>query len=207
MFKQDLLLRQINQLAQATMRIAGLVRRNQLPEARVELDAAGRMFLGLDVTTFEALSDEDLVALSTVEGQVDGTKCLAMAELLRLAALIGESEGVDGNARRVRALDLLLVGWLNDPELRDERIDRMITGLEFQTRQGRAEALTDRVVRWARASRRLPLVEDLVFEGNAPESALWELARLSDEELAEGGLPRAELQTALADLAARSSSQ
>ncbi|MCP4806540.1 MAG: hypothetical protein GY884_14465 [Proteobacteria bacterium] len=207
MFRQDMLVRQITQLAEATMRVAGLVRRSQLAKAHMELDAAGRMFLGLDVAHLEALSDDDLVAFSTIEGQVDGTKCLQMAELLRLAAVLGESEGQDGNARRTRALDLLLVGWLNDPNLRDERIDRMISGLEFQTRMGRPEGLTDRVVRWARASRRLPLVEDLVFEGNAPEAALWELAALTDDELVEGGLPRTELQTALADLSARSSSQ
>lgn len=189
------------------MRVAGLLRKKQLPEARIELDAAGRMILGLDVRHLEALSDEDLVAFSTIDGQVDGTKCLAMAELFRLAALLGEADGQAGGPRRMRALDLLLVGWLNDPGLRDERIDRMLSGLEFQTRGGRPPELTARVVRWARASRRLALVEDLVFEGSAPEAALWELAALTDDELQDGGLPRAELQTALADLSARSSSQ
>lgn len=203
MFRQDFLLRQIHALAQATMRVAGLVRKSQLPEARVELDAAGKTLLGLDMGAIEALSDEDLVAFAANDGQLDGSRLYAMAELLRLSALVVEADGGAGHGRRVRALDLLLVGWLGDPSLREERVDQLIRGLEFQTRSERPGTLTERVVAWARRSRQLPLVEDLVFEGSAPEGALWELAALSDEELKEGGLPRAELEQALSELATR----
>ena len=202
MFRQDFLLRQINALAEATMRVAGLVRKGRLPEARIELDVAGKTLLGLDVGAIEALSDEDLVSFASPDGQLDGSRLLAMAELLRLSALVAEAGGAEGHGRRVRALDLLLVGWLGDPTLRHDLVDALIRGLEFQTRRDRPALLTERVVAWARKSHQLALVEDLVFEGSAPETALWALAALSDEELEAGGLPREELEQALSELSA-----
>jgi len=203
MFRQDFLLRQINALAEATARIAGLVRKKRLPEARVELDVAGKTLLGLDVGALEALSDDDLVAFCSTDGQLDGSRMYAMAELVRLSALVVEADGQDGKQRRVRALDLLLVGWLGDPTLRHQKVDQLIRGLEFQTRGDRPRLLTDRIVEWATKTRQLALVEDLVFEGSAPEGALWALAALTDEELAKGGLPRIELEAALSELATR----
>ncbi len=215
MLKQDYILRLVAQLARA---VAGLVARvkSESPEAvEQDLDAVLRELSGLGFDLLDGLSLEALLAVLDAGGERDPARCLAIAELSALRAELDEraGRGEAALARRVTAATLFLEAFLafrhEALAASEARLESLLATLadyelpaptllrllRFRAAQGRFAAAED--VLFELLERGLGGVE-LVAEGRAFYTAL--LAR-SDDELAAGRLPRAEVREGLAALA------
>lgn len=217
-YRQDYILRMIDQLTAVILRIAGFRREGDDEAALAATSGAVGRLTGLSPSLVHALSEEDLVNLLTARGAVDAGRALAVAELLREEAAIYADQGNEAESypRDLKALRLYLEVL---PEIRDagrgeppglaEVIERL-EGYELPpATEARLSAHFEASGHFARAEEALRARLDPAD----PDPALLDRLRAfyqrllarPDAELAAGCLPRAEVREALAALPAESS--
>lgn len=208
---QDYILRMIQQLSGFLIRVLRLREEGEYEAALTELtDAYGRI-AGLPATLVHALSEEDLIAMLRSQGRLDPERCFALAELLREEALVYDDLGNEQESapRFLKALRLYLEAFEEPADLPAEMevsgleqvIDRLgdqpLPGptrrrlIEYLVMTGRFDR-AENVLLWALE---LP---DPAGELRREAIAFYELLlRKPDGELAEGGLPREEVEAGL----------
>jgi hypothetical protein len=136
MYQRDYLLRMIQMLAQVIARVLGQKDRKSIEEALLEIDRAGKMYVGLDSGMISSFSDEDLITLFHTGGSFDTTKCLALAELQYAEAQILELHHDDPDCRRKyqRSLHFFLAAVTEDRDisvqLYNDKIDDLLKKLD-----------------------------------------------------------------------------
>lgn len=206
MFKDDYIMRIIEQLIQALHQILRLKTERRFDEAEVVISRTGRLLLGCDMALLRGLSDEDIVALLKRPDPFDIGAYLVAAELLREQ---GEIDGLRGGPDEsyhcyLKSLGLYLESFTIAPEACSEEYAAKVAFLIDQLapyvlpahiqrklmaylegRGGFAQA-EDALFRWAQTG-----------DPAAREYGSAFYARLRarpDGDLARGGLPRAEME-------------
>jgi tetratricopeptide (TPR) repeat protein len=110
MFREDYILRLIEQVTAAIGEILGLKRLGRYPEALAEVDRALGRFLGLNLSLVSALPAAELVALTRWGEKLDVGKLVVLADLLQAEGDIYAAQGQNAQAATsfLKALELLL---------------------------------------------------------------------------------------------------
>ena len=209
MFRNDYILREIEQLVQFIVRLFRLDAR-QMEELEGDVDKAARQFTGLKFDTLKALPADQLLALFKPGDRLDVTKAFSSAMLLAREAetrarLTGDP--VDAPIQLAKAV-ILFNECLAEP---DEKIRRHAIA--------EVEHFLPRLLDYEWASTDLVRYYELTGEFGKAEDALFDLLRRvgsetvefglafydrllekSDTELAAGNLPREEILEAISQL-------
>ncbi len=211
MFQRDYMMRMIQQMTEAIAAVIGLRQRKEHQEALEAIDELLDRKLRLKASLVHALSEEDLIAMLTTNGVADTVSLEAIARLLREAGDIHDEkrEELEALARWMKALSLnlrlSLIGAepvIADP---DEEAALLLDRLAAYELPARAKQL---LMSWHEQRGRFDQAEnwlhELLEDGDMrqEEAAAFynRLLLASDDKLAAGGLPRAEVESGLADL-------
>lgn len=208
MFSEDYIQRMIRAAAIVMARILGFKRAGQYDQALQEIDQALEQLLGLPHNIIYAMDDDSLLALFSNQGELDTDRLWVVADLFKengdLVAQkknLGESRG-----HYLRALTLYLEGALNGsseylPEPQDKitglleplggvelplkTLDSLFYYFEQVGNYARAEWALDKLLE-------IPAFRD---EFQDEKGAFYRrLLEKTDEELAHGGMSRAEVE-------------
>jgi len=219
MIRRDYLMRMIEQCLQALTRSQRLVQEGASEQARQELDQAIRELAGLDLAQISQLSEAELLGL-LLQGeptQILRQKCMLLVALLRQAAEIFSVQGklAESRACVLKGLNLQLEMLLReDPFEMPEfvpRVEAMVNAYGNEPLPLRTNAALmqhyERVGLFAKAEDVLfNLLNDTTAPPGLKEFGLQfyeRLLRQSDQALDAGSLPRAEVESGLAELRAR----
>ncbi len=110
MFREDYVLRMIEQAVTAVTAILGLTRLERYPEALAEVDAALRRLLGLHLSLVTALPAAELVPMLRWGEKLDIGKLVVLAELLQAEGdiYVAQHQAGEAQARYLKALELVL---------------------------------------------------------------------------------------------------
>jgi tetratricopeptide (TPR) repeat protein len=110
MFREDYVLRMIEQATAVVTAILGLTRLERYPEALAEVDRSLQRFLGLNQSLVTALSASELVAMIRWGDRLDIGKLVVLAELLQAEGDIyaAQQQPPEAQARYLKAVELLL---------------------------------------------------------------------------------------------------
>jgi tetratricopeptide (TPR) repeat protein len=167
MIRQDFILRLIEQLAHVLARILALRRAGRHEEALEATDEALQKFVGLDARFIEALSLKDLLSLMKPGIDLDITRCLVVADLLKERSQIYDDQG-DAQASfeaQVKALTLFLEiftspGAVDLPD-RATKTEELIAALEEYELPPETQV---RLFRYFEKTGRYSDAEDRLFE-------------------------------------------
>ena len=110
MFREDYLLRAIQQVTAAVGEILGLTRLQKYPQALAEVDRALQSFAGLNLSLVTALPAAELVELTRFGERLDVGKLIALADLLQAEGDIyaAQAQPAEAAERHLKALELTL---------------------------------------------------------------------------------------------------
>jgi hypothetical protein len=110
MFRDDYIVRTIQQAAAVLARILGLNDSERYAEALQQVDAALQQFVGLNLGLVSGLSAPDLIEFARVGETLDVGKLVVLGELLYAEGEIHRAQGLPTDAWGcyVRALEVLL---------------------------------------------------------------------------------------------------
>lgn len=216
MITEDYFLRMINQLSYVLASVLKLMKLKRHDEALEEIQASSRQLLGMDLRLLTTLSDAEFIRLLSLGERFDVEKCVVISELLRVIGEIREEQRKEHDAYvvRCRALGLFLElpQWeaVALPREYFDKVDELIVKL---VPDGISLALMKKVFAYYEKSGRFDKAEDLLFDIVEEERsfsdsgvAFYErLLQKSDEELAQGGLSREEVDAGKRDLLKRTS--
>lgn len=106
MFQDDLLMRQIRQLAEAIAKALGVVAEGKAAQAEGEIDALCGQHTGLGLRTLAAMPLSQLRLMATTSEGLDPAKALTLATLLDGAAELYDRPELTERAAALRALSL-----------------------------------------------------------------------------------------------------
>jgi tetratricopeptide (TPR) repeat protein len=208
---QDYILRMIQQMGLFTTYLIGKRKQGDDEQTLVEIrEAYGRM-TGMHASLVHGLSEDDLLAMLTVQGATHPERLVAIAILLHEEGDVysDRNEIAEALPRMQKALRLYLEAWERSDVLRSETIpglDATITWMEgYPVTQETRVLLMDYLEEKGRFDEAENYVLDWV-EGGSEEAADYarafyaRLLTLEDAELIVGGLTRDEIQASLADL-------
>ncbi len=216
MFRNDYLMGMIEDMASVISKVFGLKQQKKLTEALWELDDMVRQKFQLNNGLINRLPAEEVIELFRIGSVVEVDRLQALARLMREEADIYELSEKEQEAvvRRIKSLHLFLYCAVNDadrtmfdyPEqidqLTDELADYALPAavehlfVQYEEQEGYYDNAVD-------ALKRLTQLDPV--QGHTEGQALYKrLLLLSDEQLEEGGISRAELNTASAELETQS---
>jgi hypothetical protein len=213
MLRKGYLNRQIEALAMTLARLMGLKESGELGPYAAGLRSASRELSGLDLEMVAALTDDSLLSVLTADGELDVARCVILAALLTRQGEIHEGEGRiwSAVARYRKSLTLLTEALLHDEQLQTrEFIPQVEDLLARLSDEEMPTPLLHRLFRYqeavgnfARAEDALYALREADYAGIDDEAAIFyrHLLTLPDEALEKGGLPRAEVEEALEELA------
>ena len=110
MFREDYLLRSIQQVTAAVGEILGLTRLQKYPQALAEVDRALQSFAGLNLSLVTALPAPELVDLTRMGERLDVGKLIALADLLQAEGDIyaAQAQPAEAAERHLKSLELTL---------------------------------------------------------------------------------------------------
>jgi hypothetical protein len=214
--QKDYIERAIEGFFEVLRQILGLEQLERHVEAQELLQRAAQQYLGLSLAAFDALSFEAVVRLLSAGGSLDVNRCLMLAELRRAQAAIQEGQGLTAAALATRIAAIRLYA---------AAVAARGTGVLAGRKEGVGSLLEEvrpyevpedvHVLVWRLllATGDFARAEDALFalmEGRPDDLALVEEGRAAyeallerpDAELEAGGLPRGEVEEALARLGA-----
>lgn len=217
MLQRDYVLRLIEQFARAVGSVIRLRAMGEPKAAQIELQQLTQAHLGLDAKLLWSLSEGELLSLFSAGGKLDSGRVVVAHQILLEEATIRESLGEPETAAafRHRALSLLLEVLSRDPMLRTAEYMADASRLLELAGADLPPTIRLKLFRYFDALGEFAEAEDHLFSlveagyvEAVPEGlAFYEkLLGLSDEELSQGDLPRAEVEEgrdALRKIAAR----
>lgn len=208
-FRNDYIMRLIQQLGVALGQIIWRKGREEYDEAEAIISRTALNLLGIDMTLLRRLSDEGIISLLRRPDTADVGAFIAAAELLAQQGDIDAARGLPdaGYDCRHKALSLFLEACLAAPETCDDEYAAKIDALAAQISDYPFPPLTRRKLfdyyeqsgDYARAEN---VIHHMLEDGD-PEAwerglAFYERLRgRTDAELARGGLPRDEMEEGL----------
>ena len=214
MIRQDYIMRMIEQLVRVLVEAAALKKAHKYTEALLTIDQALQQLSGFDSKFVNSLPDDSLIALLKTGDALDADKCIIVADLLDIEGDIYEVQGQleESYYRHLKALNLFLAAFLSRTQTNLPhhfgQIEPIVEKLEpydlpLETKHSLWQYY-EQVGRYAQA-------EDLLYELIEVEPGSKEmieqgisfyqrLLQKSNQELATGNLPRAEIEEGLAEL-------
>lgn len=219
MLRRDYILRMIEEFAKAIARIRALKKDQRLHEASSLTEEEFKRVSGLDSESVLRLSETELLAtlIKTEPAHTVREKMLFLTTLLRETGDIAESEGRAEDSREcyLKGLHLLLDSLTQGEagELPEfvPKVDQFVAALANSELPVATNALLmehyERTGQFAKAEDALFAILDME-PGNSPAvdfgiSFYERLQRQSDARLADGNLPRSEVDAGLKELCAR----
>lgn len=205
MFQRDYIMRMIEQLGQALIRIMKLKEAEKFDAAQIEINRAGKMLLGFDMALLRMLSDEEIIKLLKPVEDLDTGKCIVTAELLLEDGNICErqEQAETAGISLVKSLSLFLEALLNSPQMRSPEYLGKVEELVGRLRafhlpghiSGKLMQFYEVIGDFARAEDVLFDLADREHPGTAAlgERFFERLLQQSDEALRAGNLPRDEV--------------
>jgi len=173
--KQDYILRLIEQLAQFLARILKLHEKGDYDAAMLAIEDALKKLVGLDLKLVEAIGLEDLVNLLKPGIDLDISKCIVVADLLKsrgdVRLALGDPEAATDSYIRSLTLFLEVFTGPGSIELPDQRA-RAEWLIEHLADEELPEVTLVRLVRYHEKAGRFALAED----------ALWDLVDGTDDD-------------------------
>jgi hypothetical protein len=222
MVQRDYILRQIEQLGMAygaLVRSAEERKGLQYRVAGEPFDQALRQHFGLDAETVRARPAEDLIGTIRLESSafegpgVVADKLALLAALVREQADLDAAQGDDDEAAigRLKSVQLFLTALVDEGASSDFAARAIDPLLELLAAYELPREVKELLWRYAEQTGEYARAEDWLFVllDNDPDAldagiAFYErLGHFSDEELARGNLPRAEVAAGLAELRER----
>ncbi len=216
MIRRDYLLRQIEQFVAMLAKIAGLTKNEQWQEASAATGSEFQRLTGADAGAVLQMSETELLA-RLIQGEptlLVESKAFMLATLLKTSGdlLAGQGRPEEGRQYYLKGLHLLLdtVGRNEIGERPDfvPAVEAFLTGLRDAPLPAKTNAM---LMRHYERTGEFAKAEDALFglldTGPADVERLdfgaafyRRLLELSDDALAAGNLPRAEVQAGLAEL-------
>lgn len=208
-FRNDYIMRLIQQLGAALGQIIARKRRGEVDEAEAIISRTALNLLGLDMTLLRRLSDEGIISLLRRPDTGDVGGFIVAAELLAQQGDIDEARGLPdaGYDCRQKALSLFLEACLAAPEVcGDEYADKINTLTARISDYPLPPATRRKLFAWREQAGDYARAENVIhhmLEDGDPLAwerglAFYERLRArTDAELVAGGLPRDEMEEGL----------
>ena len=211
MITRDYITRMIQVLAQALAKVLGLKESHQYPEALREIDETGLKLLGLNLSLVERLPDDQIMRLFGSDESLAIPKCYAIARLLEekghIQELMGDEEGSFQEYLKSAGLfvDVALASDRSAVADCEANADFVIEKLsEYEI----PPATEEKIFRYYEHVGKFGRGKDVLYDLVERDSSFIEegmafyrrLLALPDDELVRGGLPRGEVEEALAEL-------
>ncbi|HEX7021908.1 MAG TPA: DUF6483 family protein [Trueperaceae bacterium] len=209
--KDDFLTRMVEKMAETVAAILTLNRQGDVAGARELLDQAYREQTGSEAQLLHLLPSEQLLDLLSSAGALDVEKTLIIAELLQLDGDVRAEAGESApSPLALKSLDLSVEALLAAPDLLVRLADKVDGRIGTLSGYALPPATQRRLFEYYALAGQYARAEDQLFEllEVAPTGELVARGRrfyhalggLSDEALAAGGLPRAELEEGMHSL-------
>lgn len=214
MIERDFFMRQIQLLAQVLSKILLHKKVLEFPQARREIESAYKSFFGVGGEFVRQFSAEQLIEMVGKDVETASVQWYTLGALLKEEAEIQKLEGSEDESllSSQKALSLVLTAF-NDlgmpmepdhPQKIVESVERL-RGIEI------ANGVKEKLFRFYEITNKYDKAEDILFELMQTDSRFVEagiafyerLLKLSNEELAKGGLPRHEVIEAVESLRAQ----
>lgn len=214
MFENDFIMRMVHQLTQVLVRIFKKIEGEKIDEAYLEMQAACKRFLGLDLDYLLNLSNQDLINIFGKDGKIDSEKSYIIAQMLFFEANIREKKNdISSGELYTRSLELFLKSL---PEIDEtlkydtvSTIDRIL----LKTRdQDLSKGIYKLLISYYEDKGEFAKAEDCIFELaeigcedalEIGESFYSSLLDRTDTELKHGNLSRIEAKEGLEELRAK----
>jgi hypothetical protein len=207
MIRQDYLMRLAQRLAQALAQVLFHKGRQEYDHAEAEIDAALAECFGIETGVLPDL--DELLAACAAEGAGSPDNLIRLADLFREKGELQRTRGNAGNATQSDALALgLFLDVLHRNVVSLELIQKAEQLVERLAGVRLPASVLKRLLGYYEARGMLARAEDTLYEWldtkdpTAPEGGLAFYKRLSsksDQDLSEGGLPRAEVDQGRAE--------
>jgi Family of unknown function (DUF6483) len=209
--ERDYIMRMIAMLTAVITRIMGFKNQREYPQGYTELEKACRSLLGVDLGVVDACTEDQLVELFARDRELAPSRWYVLgvllqerAELLRLSGKDSSESGLD-----LKSLRLLLESFL-DPEAApapDHR-DRLGRGIRLTRDQDLPRRTSECLARYYESVGEFAKAEDIHLELLEQDSKheqevrkfYQRLLARPDQDLADGNLPRREIQEGLGRL-------
>jgi hypothetical protein len=211
MIERDYIMRMINMLVAAIVRVLALKDKKEYPQALQELQSTGKALLGIDRTLVDQFSVDQLMQLFGADLSVAVPKSYVLGVLLKEEAEIYAlmSDDARAGALFLKSLDLLIETYLRFDEPVESRHLEHIDGLLENLGLASIPAgLLKKIFRYQEALHRFAKAENALYAVLDSEPAFAQegiqfyrrLLKKTDEELAAGNLPRDEVLEGLSEL-------
>lgn len=215
MIRRDYILRMVAEMVQMLLRVASLKHRQEYEQALREVDAALRLVRGSDADSAAVQTVDAWVALCRKHESAASGLMVPVADLLReqgeIFALQGRPES--GHTRRLALGVYLEAIRSGDTFITVELLDKVEQLIEGTRQLPPSADILSRLVQYFEARGNYARAEDAVFAWleigdtqarEAGRTFYERLLKLDDATLERGGLPRAEAEQGMKDLAAAS---
>jgi len=214
MIERDYIMRMIQMLAQALVRILFLKSQKDFPEAIAEIQRASKRILGIEVDVLRRLTDVQMIDLLSLDAGMGIPKCYAAGMLLKEEADVVTSmqKAGDGHELYCKALSLLTESGIRNKGPFDPAHGKAISAIAEKLQDAPVPVHTlkklfcyhDLTRDYGRAA--VVLLKVVAKEPSFAKEAdrfYQRLAALSDAELNEGQFTREEVAAGLKNLGAR----
>lgn len=214
MFENDFIMRMVRQLIQMVIRIFEKIEAKNIDEARLDMQAACKQYLGLDLDSLLDLSNQDLINIFSKDRKLDSEKSYIIAQMLFFEANIRDTKNdISSGEFYIRSLEMFLMSLPGiDEALKSDaeaRIDRILskTGeqhlsidmykllISYHGDRGEFGKAEDCIFELAELG-----CEDALLIGKFFYTSLLDRP---DTELEKGNLPRIEVREGLEELRAK----
>lgn len=214
MIKSDYTAKMIGQFRKAMAKINELKEENRWEEALNEIDSAFKVIFRLGVSFFNSFSEDSVLDVLKMNGNIEADRCIIVAKLLEEQAVIYESSNELSKSfySYERSLSFLLEAFLQGTKADLEEfygdiniIQKKISDYEL------SEKVKEKIFEYDIEKQWYTKAEDILYELISSENAekkmikkginfYEKLLTKNDEELEKADMPRKEVETALCDL-------
>lgn len=214
MIKSDYTAKMIGQFRKAMVTINELKKENKWEETLREIDAAFKEIFRLGISFFNSFSEENVLDVLTMNGNIEVDRCIITAKLLEEQGIVYENLNDSNNSfySYERSLSFFLEAFLQGRKADLEEfyadidvIQEKISDYELSTR------IKEKIFEYNVEKQWYTKAEDMLYEiissENVDEKIVKEGVRFyeklltkDDEELEQADLPREEVEIALSDL-------
>lgn len=214
MIKSDYTAKMIGQFRKAMVTINELKKENKWEETLSEIDAAFKEIFRLGISFFNSFSEENVLDVLTMNGNIEVDRCIITAKLLEEQGIVYENLNDSNNSfySYERSLSFFLEAFLQGRKADLEEfyadidvIQEKISDYELSTK------IKEKIFEYNVEKQWYTKAEDMLYEiissENVDEKIVKEGVRFyeklltkDDEELEQADLPREEVEIALTDL-------
>ena len=214
MFENDYIMRMINRLVQVIIRIFHKIESEKIDEAHLDMKAACKRYLGLELDSLLDLSNQDLINIFSKDGEIDSEKSYIIAQMLFFEANIRDTKNdISSGELYIRSLEMFLKSIPGiDEALKYDTASRIDLILLKTGEQRLSKDIYKLLIPYHEDKGEFGKAEDCIFELaeigyedalQIGESFYSSVLDRTDTELEHGNLSRIEAEEGLKELRAK----